>query len=138
MIVVATNVIAYLLIPGTHTAAARDAFARDATWAAPPLWRSELRNVLALYLRQGQLSLAEAIDVQQTAEDLMAGQEYGVESRPVLELAAQSGRSAYDCEFVALARALGVALVTSDARLLASFPAVAVSLSAFASHAPGT
>ena len=53
MIVVDTNVIAYLLIPGQHTAAARGTLARDAEWAAPLLWRSELRNVLALYLRKG-------------------------------------------------------------------------------------
>src|SRR5436190_18347548 len=53
----------------------------------------------------------------------MVGREYQVESSVVLKLAATSGRSAYACEFVALARALEVRLVTSDQEVLASFPA---------------
>lgn len=132
MIVVDTNVIAYLMIPGQHTAAARDALRRDAAWAAPRLWRSELRNVLALYLRHRQVSLEQAVAVQAAAEELLAGRELEVESADVLALAETSGRSAYDCEFVAAAVALGVPLVTSDAQLLASFPRVAADLRAFA------
>ena len=65
MIVVDTNVIAYLLIPGQHTAAARTTLTRDPEWAAPVLWRSALRNVLALYLRKGELSLRQATSVQE-------------------------------------------------------------------------
>ena len=131
MIVVDTNVIAYLFLPGDRTDAARLALEIDPAWAAPLLWRSEFRNVLALYLRQHHLKLADALEVQSAAEELMTGREYAVESEVVLALAAASGRSSYDCEFVALAEALGVPLVTSDRQLLASFPETAVSLSAF-------
>lgn len=134
MIVVDTNVIAYLFLPGDQTDAARAALASDAAWTAPVLWRSEFRNVLALYLRQRHLKLADALEVQGAAEELMAGREYAVESEAVLTLAATSGRSAYDCEFVALAHALGVPLVTSDRQLLAAFPETALSLSAFTSE----
>lgn len=133
MVVVDTNVIAYLHLPGQYSAEARAAFARDGAWAAPLIWRSELRNVLALYLRRRHLTLADALGVQETAEALLAGREYAVESARVLELVAASGRSAYDCEFVGLAQALGVPLVTSDQQLLASFPATAVALAQFAS-----
>lgn len=133
MIVVDTNVIAYLLLPGNHTQAAREALARDAAWATPMLWRSEFRNVLGAYLRQGHLTLALALEVQSAAEDLVSGREYQVESAAVLDLVATSGRSAYDCEFVALAQALGVPLVTSDRQLLSSFPTTAVSLTSFGS-----
>ena len=131
MIVVDTNVIAYLLIPGQHTAAARAALARDPAWAAPLLWRSELRNVLALYLRKGELSLRLATTVQDTAEELLRGREHHVASHDVLALARTSGRSAYDCEFIVTARHLNVKLVTSDRSLLASFPEDAVALTAF-------
>lgn len=53
-------------------------------------------------------------------------------SSQVLELAARSGCSVYDCEFVALAEDLSAALVTSDRRILKAFPSVAVSPSVFA------
>lgn len=137
MIVTDTNVIAYLLLPGDQTEAARGALARDAAWAAPFLWRSELRNVLRGYMRQRHLTLAKAREVQAAAEELMTGREFPVESADVLELARASGRSAYDCEFVSLARALDVQLVTSDQEVLASFPADTISLKAFSSGDPG-
>lgn len=133
MIVVDTNVIAYLHIPGQWTEQARAALLRDAAWAAPVLWRSELRNILAMYVRRQELSLAEAILVQETAEELMAEREYTVTSADVLEISAQGRCSAYDGEFVTLARRLDLPFVTSDRRLLRSFPRVAVSLEAFAS-----
>ena len=68
-------------------------------------------------------------DLQLEAESLLAGAEHEVDSRRVLELVRDSDCSAYDCEFVALAMALGVKLVTMDARLLKAFPEHAVALS---------
>ncbi|MGI8508641.1 MAG: type II toxin-antitoxin system VapC family toxin [Gemmatimonadaceae bacterium] len=133
MIVVDANVVAYLLLPGEHTTTAREALKRDAAWAAPLLWRSEFRNVLALYLRQRYLTLEEALDVQGAAEELLTGREFTVESAPVLQLVAESGRSAYDCEFVALATLLDLPFVTSDRQLLSSFPETAISLAEFCS-----
>lgn len=135
MIVVDTNVIAYLLIAGQYTESARAALQRDAEWAAPLLWRSEFRNVLALYLRAKELSLRQAIALQEAAEELVAGREHMVVSADVLTLANNSGRSAYDCEFVAVARRLSTRVVTSDRHLLASFPADTISLMTFASNA---
>ena len=57
--------------------------------------------------------------------------EYSVLSTHVLTLAARSGCSAYDCEFVALAQDLEVPLVTSDRQILKAFPTMAVSPSVF-------
>ncbi len=52
MIVVDTNVICYLLMPGERTAAAERLFREEPEWIAPRLWLDELLNVLATYERQ--------------------------------------------------------------------------------------
>jgi predicted nucleic acid-binding protein len=132
MIVVDTNVVAYLFLGGEKTAGARLAFRKDPAWAAPILWRSEFRNVLAACLRRGTLRLSDALEVMRDAEALFRGAEYSVESGDVLKLVTESGCSAYDCEFVALAQQLGVPLLTSDAEILKEFTQTAISLEIFA------
>ena len=122
MIVVDTNVIAYLLIAGDRSEICQQVLNRDPDWGAPLLWRSEFRNVLTLYGRQSHLPLDEAVQIMDAAIDLMHGNEYGLDSRQVLTSAARHGCSAYDAEFVTLADDLNVALVTVDRRLRASVP----------------
>lgn len=125
MIAVDSNVLAYLYLPGPHTAAVEALMERDPEWVAPLLWRSEFRNVLAGYLRRGDLDLKQALALQSEAERLMAGAEFAVESRAVLDAVRSSDCSAYDCEYVALARDLGVHLATMDRKLLRAFPDIA-------------
>ena len=130
MIVVDSNVFAYLNLPGDYTDQAEALLEHDADWAAPLLWRSEFRNILAGYMRRKTLTFEAARELQLEAESLLAGGEHEVDSRLVLELVRDSGCSAYDCEFVALAMTLGVKLVTMDAKLLKAFPRYAVALAA--------
>lgn len=125
MIVVDTNVLAYLYLPTDHTAKAEDLLQHDPDWAAPSLWRSEFRNVLALYLRKSLLTLDQAVAIQTEAESLLRENEYLVHSLDVLQLVQQSRCSAYDCEFVALAQNLNVPLITMDKQILRGFPATA-------------
>lgn len=124
MIVVDTNVIAYLWLPGQSTAAAERLLKKDADWNAPLLWRSEFRNVLAGCLRRGDLVLETALQIVDEAEGQMRGREFSVPSAQVLARVAESDCSAHDCEFVVLAEELGVGLVTSDEKLVRSFPGV--------------
>ncbi len=128
MIVVDTNVVAYLLLPGEFTAAAEKLRANEPEWAAPVLWRSEFRNILAGQLRRKALDFDQVCRAQKLAESLLAGAEYEVDSVAVLELVQGSDCSAYDCEFVALAASLDCKLVTMDKKLLAAFPQRALSL----------
>ena len=128
MIVVDSNIIAYLYLPSAHSMLADQLLAKEPHWAAPTLWRSELRNVLARYMREGALSFEQALTIQGEAEILMADAEFVVPSLDVLRLVESSGCSAYDCEFVALARRLGVTLVTADRQILREFPEHAVTL----------
>ena len=133
MIIADTNLIAYLLIRGQKTAEAEAVFRKDPQWGAPRLWRSEFRNVLVLSLRGKLIGIDEAFEALERAERLMAGQEFEVQSSHVLQLAATSGCTAYDCEFVALAQNLGVPLVTSGRELIAKFKPAVVSMAAFCS-----
>ena len=63
----------------------------------------------------------------QAALITMAGSEIPVSPWHVLELTLASNCTAYDCEFVALAKELGVKLVTLDQQILTEFPGIAVS-----------
>jgi len=130
VIVVDTNVLAYLYLPTEYTPLAEALFERDPEWLAPVLWRSEFRNILAGYMRRKTLTFDEARNLQAEAESLLAGNEHEVASTRVLELVRDSDCSAYDCEFVALAIGLGAKLVTMDAKLLRAFPKHTVSLTA--------
>jgi predicted nucleic acid-binding protein len=133
VIIADTNLIAYLLIRGRNTTEAEAVFRKDSQWVAPRFWRSELRNVLVLSLRRKLIEMDEALETMEQAERLIGGQEFEVESSRILRLAASSGCSAYDCEFVALAQNLGVPLVTSDRELIAKFKPTVVSMAEFCS-----
>ncbi|MBA3580143.1 MAG: type II toxin-antitoxin system VapC family toxin [Gemmatimonadaceae bacterium] len=125
MIVSDCTLIAHFLIPGPGTAAAEAVVAADPYWIVPPLWRSEVRNVLRGYMTAGWMTLEEASQLIERAEDRLAGNEYAVSSDHVLALVAATRCSAYDAEYVALAQASSTTLVTSDRKLRGLFPTVA-------------
>ena len=132
MIVADTNLLVYLYVHGDGTERAEAVLARDPQWAAPLLWRSEFRNTLIGLVRHRALRLDEALQIANDAERWMRGREFSVLSHHVLGLAARSGCSAYDCEFVALAEDLAMPLVTSDRALLKAFSTIAMTPEAFA------
>ena len=131
MIVVDTHLLVNFYLRSEHSHLADKAFLKDPDWIAPLLWRSEFLNVLTGCLRKGIISLETAGEIAGEAELLMEGGEYSVGSLDVLKLAAQSRCSAYDCEFVALAREFNIPLVTTDSQILSAFPETAVSLEGF-------
>jgi predicted nucleic acid-binding protein len=128
VIVVDTNILAYLYLPGDRTAHAEALLERDSEWAAPVLWRSEFRNILAGYIRRRSITFDQACGLQDEAESLLAEAEFEVDSSAVLKLVRDSDCSAYDCEFVALAIRLNTKLVTADKKLLQGFPTRTVAL----------
>ena len=131
MIVFDTNIIVHLYVESGSSPQARQVILRDADWASPILWRSEFRNALVNCLRSGVLQKEKLFGIMTAAEMMMSGHEYEVASDDVLELAATSACSAYDAEFVALARDLRVPLVTTDKELLAKFPETALTPESF-------
>ena len=125
MIVADSNTIAYLYLPTKFTRSVETLLDKDPVWTAPTLWRSELRNILSTYMRKEIIDLETACKIQATAESLIGTNEYTIGSTAVLALAESSGCTAYDCEFVSLAKALNVKLVTEDKKLLKAFPDIA-------------
>ncbi len=128
MIAVDVNVLAYLLIEGEMTPQAQALFSADDDWISPRLWRSEFRNVLAGYVKQGLMSLDEATALMADAVTIVDDGIIDVDSDRVLALAVQSGCTAYEMEYVSLAESLGISLVTADKQVLKAFPAIASSL----------
>ncbi len=131
MIVVDTNIIAYLCIGGNQAPLAEDVLMSDSEWHAPLLWRSEFRNVVAGFLRRGTLDSEMALRIIGEAEVLLSDREHLVDFREVLRLVAGSPCSAYDCEYVTLAEQLEVPLVTNDRQVLHSFSETAQSMQRF-------
>ena len=132
-VVVDTNVLAYYWLPGSRTEDAIAVRKKADAWFVPQLWRSEFRNVLASYMRAGNLNADQARAAVRAAESELVEFEREVDSVDVLNLVERSECSAYDCEFVALAMAMGYTLITEDARVLRGFPNVAVNMAAFGS-----
>jgi predicted nucleic acid-binding protein len=79
------------------------------------------------------MSFTDALEIMEDADQLMGGKDRDSASFRILRLAADSGCSAYDCEFVALAQDLGVTMVTSDRALIEKFKPTVVSMKAFCS-----
>jgi predicted nucleic acid-binding protein len=131
VIVVDTNVICYRWMSSPNNTAAEIALAKDPHWIAPPLWRSEFRNIVAVAIRRRALAIHSAQQIMRKAEASFEGSEFAVSSHAVLQLVARSNCRAYDCEFVALAHAQAVQLVTTDRQILREFPEVAISLDKF-------
>jgi predicted nucleic acid-binding protein len=134
MIVADSNLIAYLLIPGDKSALADEVLLKDSEWAVPLICRSEVRNILALYMRHEGMSLSQARRTMEKAESLWRSREFAVPSDDVLELAFHHSITAYDGEFVVLAKQLGVPLVTFDKPVRKAFPNIAIAAEDFLNH----
>ena len=134
MIVADSNLIAYLLIPGDKSALADEVLLKDADWAVPLICRSEIRNILTLYMRHEGMSLAQARRTMEKAEVLWSSREFAVPSDDVLELTFHHNITAYDGEFVVLAEQLGVPFVTFDKPVRKAFLNLAMTAEEFLNH----
>ena len=126
--VVDTNVMVYFLLGEEWGTDAEQLFKQDPEWAAPVILMSELRNVLLGFVRQGVLNPAEAKAMSDDAASVLRDRIATVAGDQVFDVALESGLTAYDAEFVALARTLGVRLITLDGAILRGAADVAVPL----------
>ena len=128
MLLVDTNVVAYLLIQGVHTEAAQKLHSRDADWRSEAFLLVEFTNVLVSSIATKRMTPRQAEDLLATATALFDGKLARAAHASVLTTAVRHHVSAYDARFLTLARQLGSRLVTDDARLRAAAPALTQSL----------
>lgn len=126
MIVVDTNVIAYLLMRGKRSEAIDRLQDHDSEWIAPRLWLDEFLNVLCTYERTGGIEPDQTSDILEDALELMEGRTYEMPPERILAVARKTGCSGYDSQYIALAEDLGLRLYTCDQRILRACPGVAV------------
>ena len=131
MIVVDTNVIAYVLIAGDKTALAQQVAKKDPDWKVPPLWRHEFLNVLATSTRAAVIDAQQAEALWHKGLDLLVRAEREADGIASLKLAIEHAISSYDAQYIALAQSLETQCVTADKRMLKTFPGTAVSMKAF-------
>lgn len=136
MIVVDTNVIAYLLIEGDRTADAQALRLADPDWRSEPFLLVEFSNLLATQVRAKALSAAQAKSLLESAAQQVAAW-VEVPYAGALTVALERQVSAYDARVVACARRLSVPLVTEDSRLRAATPGLSLSIAEAVSRSAG-
>jgi predicted nucleic acid-binding protein len=127
VVVVDTNIVAYLLIEGDRTAQTQALYARDPDWRSEGFLLVELSNLLATYVRTGSLEANAARDLLARATQTLTGM-VNLPHASALAVAAEFGVSAYDARFLAVARQLGRKLVTEDTKLRDAAPALTQSI----------
>ncbi|MEM1041186.1 MAG: type II toxin-antitoxin system VapC family toxin [Bacteroidota bacterium] len=115
LVVVDASVAAKWLFEEEHSEAAARLRAPGFDLHAPDFVQVELVNLVAKNERRGILTHAEAHDAARLVHALPL-QSYAWQDLlgPAFELAIETKRSVYDCLYLALADALGGALVTAD------------------------
>lgn len=131
MIVVDANVVAHFFIEGSKSALARQVRERDPHWIVPEIWRHEFLNILVTSCLFAKMLPETADRVWRDAEELLRGSVYGPDMKDVLSIAVDRSTTAYDAEYVVLAKARGVLCVTEDGPLRKAFPETAVSMAVF-------
>lgn len=137
MLVVDTNVLAYLLIAGDRTAAARSLHRADDDWHTDAFALIEFTNLLATLQRSRNVTPADAKKYLEAAERLTDGQTHSVAHGRASDVAATFGISGYDARFVALAMELETTLVTEDRRLRRAAPACTEDIDAAVARSTG-
>ena len=128
MLLVDTNVVAYLLIEGDYTEAAQELHARDSDWRSEAFLLVEFTNVLVSSIARKRMTVSMAEDFLAKVFSLFDGKLGRIPHASVLAIATRHRVSAYDARFLSLADQLGSRLITEDVRLRAAAPALTQSL----------
>ena len=131
MIVADTNLIVQLTLKLAQTEQAQSVYSRDPVWIMPELWRHEYLNVLANYLRFDNKPREVLINAWQGAAKLFENSVQPVDMEFALELAGDLNITAYDAQYLSLAKTSRVKLVTEDRKLRNAAPGLTSSMKEF-------
>jgi predicted nucleic acid-binding protein len=131
MIVVDTNIIAYLWLDSKRSDLVDAVHGTDPDWIVPRLWRYEFLNVLTSYIRNKNLPIKDALSIWRQALSTFQRSEYESDPEHVVHVSSANRISAYDAQFITLAVQKGVKLVTEHRDLLDKFHGTAISMEDF-------
>ena len=131
MIVVDANIIAYYSIEGVKTELAHKLWKKDNDWRVPSLWQDEFLNILAINERTGNLDITACLSILHIVSNLLANSQEKVDMPLALTLASKYRISAYDAQYLAVAKTIGVSLITEDSKLRKAAPDLTLSMQEF-------
>ena len=117
MIVVSTDIVAALYLPGENTATAEAVLTRDPAWASPMLWRTVFPHYVTEPLRSGAVTPLLVGEMLAEAEKLFLSREFPAPVKENMQFVFQSQCSAFMAPFLGLAK--GAALIRISPK---SFP----------------
>ncbi|MFO0872438.1 MAG: type II toxin-antitoxin system VapC family toxin [Phycisphaerales bacterium] len=118
VLVVDASVAVKWLLPEKHSVEATALLARGNRLIAPDLLWIEVGNVLWKHQRRGSLSIEETTQLAEQVMSIPIEIEPSESLvQPAVQLALSTGRSVYDCVYIALALMRDAVLATADERL---------------------
>lgn len=128
MIVVDANVLSFFLLKSVDTEMARNVYERDPEWLAPVLFPHEFLNLLATWYRKGFVNELQCVNAWRESAVLLKDRLIDPDWQAALVLTFKHQITAYDAQYVEVARARRLPLVTEDRELLRKFPGIAISM----------
>lgn len=117
--VIDASVVAAAFFPEPHSAAGQAMLTSDVHLHAPDLIYAEVANVIWKRHRRGEIDGRDAADlwgdILSLSLDIVPSEQL---AGPALELALRTGRTVYDCLYVALALQTKTVMVSTDRRLV--------------------
>ncbi len=128
MVLIDTNVLAYLLIDSEFTATSQRLRRRDPDSRSEAFILIEFTNVLALQIAVRSITIEAAQSLLTKATTVLSNRLAQVAHNDVLAMASRFGVTAYDARFLVLAHQSGLRLVTEDAKLRNAAPGLTQSI----------
>jgi predicted nucleic acid-binding protein len=136
MVVVDANVIVYAVFQTPELPFVAALQQKDPDWLLPTLWQHEVASAAATFVRAGKADLQQARAAMAAALSLVGGREHTVDLADCIEAAVAHDLSAYDAQYLVLARSLGVKCVTADQKFLRNAPGITIALRDFSTSNP--